>query len=86
VRYRTRELIAAVDRFAAEETVAALRGVRDLAFDGAYARRREAAVAQSALEPTDRRRLQWGIVDRERAAADRAIARLRAALRDAPDP
>lgn len=86
LRYRTRELLAVVDRIADEATVAALQRVRALAFSDSYPRRREAAVARAALDPTDRRRLQWGVVRRERVAADQAIRRLKAALSDAPTP
>ncbi|MFB6163061.1 MAG: hypothetical protein ABEJ86_06465 [Halococcoides sp.] len=86
LRYRTRELIAVIDEFATEATLGALQRVRGLAFEADYSRRREAAVARSALDPVDRRRLQWGLVDRERVAADRARERLQASLREAPDP
>ncbi|AWB28549.1 DUF7118 family protein [Halococcoides cellulosivorans] len=86
LRYRTRELLAVVDRIADDATVAALQRVRALAFSDDYSRRREAAVARVALDPTDRRRLQWGLVQRERVAAEQAIDRLQSALSDAPAP
>lgn len=65
LRYRARELVPVIERFAPEETVARLHAVRALARDDAYGRLREAAVARAELTDADRRRLQDGTVHEE---------------------
>ncbi|QLD90520.1 hypothetical protein HWV07_16350 [Natronomonas salina] len=78
--FRTRELVSLVNRFADEETVAALRSVRDLARRDDYDRLRTAAVARADLTEAERRRVESGAVEEDLAAAREERERLRAAL------
>ncbi|MEF8802572.1 MAG: hypothetical protein V5A56_16350 [Halolamina sp.] len=65
LRYRCRELVSVVGRFAAEPVVAALREVRALADREDYDRLRDSAVAQDRLDETERERLKRGEVQAE---------------------
>ncbi|MDZ7702302.1 MAG: hypothetical protein U5J98_09715 [Halobacteriales archaeon] len=65
LRFRARELIAVVDRFAPEAPVARLHELRDLTRDGAYERLRRAAVARERLDDDERERLRSGAVEDE---------------------
>lgn len=80
LRWRIRELIALVGRFAPKSTVARLREVRALIRDPDYGRLRRAARAREGLTDRQRERLASGAVadDREAAIAERD--RLREAL------
>lgn len=75
LRFRTRELIPVVDRFADENTVARLHELRDLTREEAFERLRETAVARDRLDEGERRRLRSGAVEEEleelRATRDR---------------
>lgn len=86
LRYRCKEYTAVCNRFAGDETLAALREVRSLPDDADYERLREAASALTDLRDRDRERLQAGEVraDRERLRAERAA--LADALAAAPEP
>ncbi|WP_049907677.1 DUF7118 family protein [Haloferax elongans] len=78
LRWRMRELVAAVGRFADEETVALARAVRALTERDDYDRLRDAAVAREVLTDEQRARLKRGAVEEEleakRAAAEDVAA------------
>ena len=81
LRWRIRELIAVVDRFAPSTLVAHLREIRELAADEArYERLRQDAMARHELDEHERERLRTGAVEREVAELDDERERLRAAL------
>jgi hypothetical protein len=63
--FETGELISVVSRFADDETVTALRSVRELASREDYERLRTAAVARAELTPGERERLESGAVAAE---------------------
>jgi len=75
LQFRTRELVAVVERFAPESTVATLHDVRRLARREDYDALRRSAVAREELTDDDRRRLRDGSVHDEleslRAERDR---------------
>lgn len=86
LRWRAREIVSVVGRFAPEAVVERARAVRELTHDPeAYGRLREAAHAIEELEDDERERLQSGDVsaklDRLRADRDR----LADALREYPE-
>ncbi|MDY6818037.1 MAG: hypothetical protein SVG88_05180 [Halobacteriales archaeon] len=86
LRFRCRELIPLVDRFAPAEVLTALRTVRERTLDAAqYRRRREAAVAMAELSERDRERLQDGTIEAELATAREEYDRLTDALESYPD-
>lgn len=85
LRFRTRELVAIVDRFAPDSVLARLHAVRDLRSDPAYDRLREVARAREALDETARERLRSGAVAEELAALREERERLRNALEDYPE-
>lgn len=82
LRYRARELVSVLGRFAPEETVARARNLRGLAAgDGReYARLRRAAAARAELTDGERERLAAGDVDAELAAVRAERGRLDEAL------
>ncbi|MFC4359611.1 hypothetical protein ACFO0N_16835 [Halobium salinum] len=80
LRYRARELVAVVGRFADEETVAKARALRDLAERDDYGRLRTAAEARTTLTETERERLERGAVARELDRRREERARLAGAL------
>ncbi|WP_049899319.1 DUF7118 family protein [Halococcus agarilyticus] len=84
LRWRARELVAVVGRFAGEETVAALREIRTLAREDRYERLRNAARARAELTADERERLSSGALDRELDEARAERDRLAAALDDHP--
>ena len=75
LRFRARELVAVVERFAPESTVSRLHAVRRLTRRDDYEALRRAAVAREELTDEDRRRLRDGSVHDEleslRAERDR---------------
>lgn len=80
LRFRARELIAVVDRFAPEAPVARLHELRNLTRDADYERLRRAALASERLDDGERERLQSGAVEteleelrEERETLDRAL-------------
>jgi len=62
LRYRARELVAVVGRFADEETVALARDLRGVADHPEYERLRTAAEAHESLTETERARIESGAV------------------------
>jgi hypothetical protein len=82
LRRRARELVSVVDRFADEETVAALRRVRDLTRDDEYERIRRAAAARDDITEAERERVQSGAVAEDLASVRDRIDRLETALGD----
>jgi hypothetical protein len=86
LRYRTRELLSVVGRFADEDATRPLRAVRDLPRRPDYRRLREAARADERLSDDDRERLAGGSVTEDLAAARRRRDRLADALDGHPDP
>lgn len=80
LRRRVDELVSLVGRFADEETVSALRAVRELTRREDYERLRAAARARSELDATERRLLREGAVREELEAAREERRRLRAVL------
>lgn len=65
LRYRTRELVSVVDRFADDDTVAKLQAVRSAGRRGDFERLRAAARANDELDADERERLQTGAVESE---------------------
>jgi len=65
LRYRARELVTVVARFADDDVVVLARAVRDLALRDDYDRLRTAAVAKAELTDEERERLASGEVERE---------------------
>ncbi|WP_129114059.1 DUF7118 family protein [Halegenticoccus tardaugens] len=87
LRYRARELVAVVGRFAPDEAVAKARTVRDLTADAdRYERLRTAAVARAEVDDDERRRIESGAVESERETLRERRERLTAALEAHPSP
>ncbi|PSQ64770.1 MAG: hypothetical protein BRD24_09570, partial [Halobacteriales archaeon SW_9_67_24] len=84
LRWRVRELVAVVGRFASEGTVAALREIRALAREDRYERLRNAARARAELTADERGRLSSGTLDRELDEARAERDRLADALDEHP--
>lgn len=82
LRWRGRELIAVLNRFAPEATVAALRDVLDVARTEPerYARLRRSARARAELSERERERVAEGAVDADLERARERLAALEAAL------
>lgn len=80
LRFRTRELIAVVGRVADEETITALREVRDTTRREDYERLRNAARARVELDADERERLRSGEIAAERERLEAEAATLREAL------
>lgn len=85
LKHVTRELLSVVSRFADEDTAAALRAVRELAWREDYQRLRTAAVALDELGPAEREKLASGAVDDELDALRAERDDLEAALDDTDD-
>ncbi|RQG94666.1 DUF7118 family protein [Natrarchaeobius chitinivorans] len=85
LRRRTREIRPFVARVANEETVAALRAVRQLTYDADYDRLQTAAQAVAQLTPEERERLASGRVETELETLRTERERLEAAL-EVDDP
>jgi hypothetical protein len=82
--WETRSYRAIVGRFADSATVGALRAVRRLATRDDYAALRDSAVARAELTDDQRRRIQSGALEEERAELEAERERLREALDDDP--
>ena len=72
--YEIDELIPLVSRVAADETVATLRDVRDLARDDAYERLRRAAEVRDALDESELELVRTGVIDDRVREAERTLA------------
>lgn len=84
LRYRIRELIPVADRFAGEDVIDRLRGVRRVTRDDDYERLRRTALAIDELSPSERERLESGEIDRELDARRDERERLRSVLDEYP--
>lgn len=84
LRWRTRELLAVVSRFADERTVVRLRAVRELTRREDYERLRRSAVARADLAPEERERVRSGAVERDLEAVRESLATVEAALEEHP--
>ncbi|MFB6110597.1 MAG: hypothetical protein ABEJ60_06970 [Halodesulfurarchaeum sp.] len=84
LRFRGRELVSLVNRFAPEATIAALRTVLDFARTEPerYARLRRSARARSELSASERERLAEGAVEADLDAERDRLAALEAALEE----
>lgn len=80
LRFRSRELVSVVDRFAPDSTVERLHEVRRAAGDESYGRLRRVALAQEELSEAERRRLREGTVHEEIESLRERRDRLDAAL------
>lgn len=80
LRYRARELVSVVARFAGDPVTTRARRLRDLAGREDYTRLRRAAEAEAELTETERERLASGAVSAELSAAQDERDRLRTAL------
>ena len=80
LRYRTRELLSVVGRFAGEETTAVLRTVGECTREAEYDRLRDAAVARSELTDEEREAVASGELAAELADTRERLERLEAAL------
>ena len=85
LRFRARELISVVDRFAPNAPVGRLHELRALTREREYERLRRAAVAQAQLEESERRRLRSGEVEAELASLRDDLERVRTALEAYPE-
>ncbi len=85
LRFRARELVAVVDRFAPEPVVARLHELRDLTRSPEYGRLREAAAARERLDPGELERLRSGAVAEELERLRDQRDRLNAALEAHPE-
>ncbi|WP_245810685.1 DUF7118 family protein [Halorubrum halodurans] len=72
--YEIDELVPLVSRIAADETVAALRSIRDLARSDEYERLRRAAVVRDALDDEGLALIASGEIDDRVAEAERTLA------------
>ena len=86
LRYRIRELVAVVGRFAPESTVARLRSLRETSETDRYERLRRAAAARESLTQAERTRLAEGTVESDLEAARAERDRLDEALAAHPGP
>jgi hypothetical protein len=78
--YEIDELIPLVARVAADETVATLRAVRDLARDDEYERLRRAAAVRDALDEPELELVRTGAIDDRVREADRTLDVVEAVL------
>lgn len=86
LEYECKEYIAVCNRFADEETLAALRAVRSLPSETEYERLRKAAQALETLDDDERDRLQAGEVEPQLEACRAERAALVDALDATPEP
>lgn len=84
LRWRIRELVPVVDRFAGSDSLEAIRTVRELTRRDEYATLRETARARANLDERDRERLDAGTVERELEEARSDRQRLNDALEEYP--
>ena len=84
LRFRARELVAVVERFADEATVERLHAVRDVARREDYGRLRRAALAREELSADERRGLADGSLREELSSLRERRDRLEAALEAHP--
>lgn len=82
LRFRIDELVSVLGRFADEETVAALREIRELTRLDDYGRLRDAAAARSGLTDDERKRIESGAVESELAALREERQQLAEALEE----
>jgi hypothetical protein len=82
LRFRLRELVACVGRFAPDAVVARLHDLRGWTGDDRYGRLRRSAVARAGLSTDERERVRSGEVGAELADAERERERLAGALAD----
>lgn len=85
LRFRLRELVACVDRFAPEDVVARLHDLRAWVGDDRYDRLRDSAVARAELSEAERERVRSGALEEELSEVERERERLAEAL-DEHDP
>lgn len=85
LRYRVRELVAVVGRFAPDGVVSRLHAVRDLTRRDDYERLRDAAVARAALSEEERAALRNGRIEADLEAAREERSRLSRALDEYPE-
>jgi len=84
LRWRARERVAVVGRFADESVVARAREVRRLADRNDYVRLRESAVARAELDDRQRERVASGAVAEELAATRDRLERVETTLEEHP--
>lgn len=82
LQFRARELVAITERFAAEETVAALHAVRRATKRSDYETLRDAARARVELDPEERDRLRAGEIASEREQLEDQRETLRVVLEE----
>lgn len=85
LRWRTRELVSVVDRFAPDRVVSLVHELRSLSRAPDYERLRQAARAREELDEEDRRRLADGSLKRELQEVREERDRLQNALEEYPD-
>ena len=78
--YEIDELIPLVSRIAADETVATLRSVRDLAREEEYERLRRVAEVRDALDEPELDLLERGVIDDRLQEAERTLTLIEAVL------
>ncbi|WP_049915192.1 DUF7118 family protein [Haloferax mucosum] len=84
LRWRTKELVSVVSRFADDDVVARAREVHELTHDESFDRLRDAAVAREELTDDQRDRLRRGAVADELDARRDEYDRLRSCIDDHP--
>jgi hypothetical protein len=84
LRWRARELVAVVSRFASEETVVRAREVHELTWTDEYERLRATAVANEKLTSEQRTRLANGEIEAELGAVRANLQKLEAVLEEYP--
>jgi len=82
LRWRCRELIPVVDKFAGDEVLEPLRTVRQLPYTVDYERLRESAVSRAELGERERERLRSGQVEAELRRLRERLERLGEALEE----
>lgn len=86
LRFRARELVAVVERFAPASTVGRLHEVRAVARENDYGRLRRAAVARAELSDEEQRQLRDGSIHDELSALRAERDRLARALEEHRSP
>jgi hypothetical protein len=79
-RWRARELVGVVDKFAGDDALARLHDLRALARGDQYRRLRRAAVARDRLDADERSRLESGVVEDELVETRERVERLEDAI------
>lgn len=85
LRWRVKELIAVVDRFAPPETVESLHAVRALTRQSDFESLRKTAVAEAELTPTEKDQLQTGAIHEKRDRLQDQRDRIAEALDSFPE-